>query len=460
MESFVTEERLERSLARAAWKTPQQLRSLRAWRIRPTDERALKFFFHTNTQAKADALAAVLKARGYQPQVRKTGAFVDWTATWLEMASWAVSGLTPPLPMAEDVLLAWAQEMCRLGPRHDCEFEGWFCETPDFLEKNDDHWLQGRPDGTMDLDIYRWSAASEAALAENDVYWVSPGSGLGSLEPLQRYADKIRGLRSPSEALSLASIDQLPALEQIYLHKAPQAHGDYRKLPKLRGFRSLDAEKLDPRWLNNPSLRSVELRRPRKLKTLKALDGWQGLETLILSGAPLASLEGLAQVPALKELRLANCLSITDIGELPQAWGVERLEMFKLPKVQSFEPIAGLKALRWAFVHSRDGTLASYETFKHWPELQNAGVLLQMGRVDFEALARHPSAAELMLYTQKGFALPGEDELRRVLQAHGRQVRSVFLRPKDECPSIHVTFESPYWRLPAAHEGHARMFVE
>ncbi|KQV96116.1 ribonuclease E inhibitor RraB [Pelomonas sp. Root1237] len=460
MESFVTEERFERSVARAAWKTPQQLASLRAWRVRPTDAKPLKFFFHTNTQTKADSLAAVLKARGYEPQARKTGAFVDWTAASLEVASWVVTGHTPPLLMTEDALLAWTKEMCQLGPQHDCEFEGWFGETPDFLEKSDDHWLQGRPDGTLDLDIYRWSAASEAALAENDVYWVSPGAGVGSLGALQPYAHKIRGLRSPSEELSLEDIDLLPALEQIYLHKAPQAHGDYRKLPRLRAFRCLDAEKLNPQWLNNPSLRRVELRRPRKLKSLNALNGWSGLESLILAGAPLTSLEGLARFSALRELRLAHCLSLTDISELAQTPGIEMLEIYKTPKVQSFEPIAGVNRLRWVFVCSRGGTLASYETLSHWPELQNAGVLLHMGQVDFASLARHPSAAELLLYTQPGFQLPSEDELRRALQAQGRQVRSVFLRPKDECPSIHVTFESPYWRSPAAHEGHARVFVE
>lgn len=460
MESFVTEERFERSLARAAWKTPRQLASLRSWRIRPTDEKALKFFFHTHTQAKADSLAAVLKARGHDPQVRKTGAFVDWTATWLAVASWVVTGLTPPLLMTEDALLAWTKEMCQLGLQHDCEFEGWFGETPDFLEKSDDHWLQGRPDGTLDLDIYRWSAASEAALAENDVYWVSPGAGLGSLGVLQPYAHKIRGLRSPSEELSLEDIDLLPGLEQIHLHKAPPAHGDYRKLPRLRNFRCLDAEKLNPQWLNNPALRRVELRRPRKLKTLNALDGWQGLESLILSGAPLTSLEGLAPFQALRELRLAHCLSLTDLGALAQAPSIEMLEICKTPKVQNFEPIAGLNRLRWTFIYSRGGTLASYETFKHWAELQSASVLLPAGHVDFETLAQHPTVAELVLYTQPGFQLPGEDELRRALQTQGRRVRSVFLRPKDECPSIHVTFESPYWRSPAAHEGHARMFVE
>jgi len=460
MEGFVTEERFERSLARAAWKTPKQLASLRSWRVQPIDEKPLKFFFHTNAQAKADSLAAVLKARGYEPEVRKTGTFVDWTAAWLEMASWVVTGHTPPLLMTEDALLAWTNEMCQLGPKHDCEFDGWFGETPDFLEMNDDYCLQGCADGTQQLTLYRWNASSEAALAENDIYWVSPGADLGSLGVLQRYAHKIRGLRSPSEELSLEDIDQLPGLEQIYLFKAPPVHGDYRKLPRLRGFRCLDGEKLNPQWLNNPGLRRVELMRPRKLKTLNTLDAWQGLDSLILSGAPLTSLEGLTNFLALRELRLAHCLSLTDISALGQTPGVEMLEIYKTPKVLSFEPIAALNRLRWVFIYSRGGALASYDTLKGWPEVQSASVLLPMGHVDFESLAHHPSVAELLLYTQPGFQLPSEDELRRALQTHGRQVRSVFLRPKDECPSIQVTFDSPYWRSPAAHEGHARMFVQ
>jgi hypothetical protein len=456
---FVTDERFERSLARAAATTPTKLATLRAARVKAGEDKALQLFFHTNTQAKAQALAAVLAGRGYGVRARASNHPLHWEPTWLEFASWIVTGTTPPLALAEAPLLAWAEGMIHLGREHDCEFNGWHARTPDFLESNDDYHLQVHADGTLQLTLAQWTAASEAALADNDVYWVCPGWRVPSLSVLTPYAGKIRGLMSPHEDLSLDGIEALTELEQLWLPQARPAHADYRRLPKLRRFTCLGAEKLDVRLLNNPSLRHVQLRSPGKLKTLKTLDAWQHLESLVLARAPLASLEGLDDCPSLRELRLADCRSLADIGAIAQAPRLEILEIFKAPKLQDCAALCALSNLRWIALVDLPATLPSLDIVARWPQVQGATLLLRVEDVDLQAVARHPALAELLAYTHEGFELPTEDALRAALQSHGRSVRSVQLRPKDRHPSFQATFESPCWRLAGLPPGHAREFV-
>jgi hypothetical protein len=459
MPRFVTDERFERSLARAAANTPIKLAALRAARVKAGDAKALQLFFHTNTPAQAEALAAVLATRGYGVQARANNHPLRWEPTWLDLASWVVAGMTPPLPMDEAPLRAWAEAMAHLGREHDCEFNGWHAPTPDFLEANDDYVLQARADGTLALTLHQWTAASEAALAEHDIYWVTPGWRVPSLDVLAPYAGKIRGLMSPHEDLSLDGIEALAELEQLWLPQTRTTHADYRQLPKLRRFTCLGAEKLDARLLNNPALRHVRLRSPAKLKTLKPFDAWQHLESLVLERAPLASLEGLAHCRTLRELRLANCRSVADIGAIAQVPQLEILEIFNALKLQDCTAIAALSNLHWIALVGMPATLPSLDVVGRWPQVQGATLLLRVEDVALQAVARHPTLAELVAYTHEGFELPAEDTLRAALQADRRSVRSVMLRPKDRHPSFQVTFESPYWRLPGLPAGHARQFV-
>lgn len=461
MTAFLTEERLARSTARAIASLPRPLGIVHAHGVQAGDEKAVRFFFAVNDARLAGQLAAALRDQGLDAKAQADpNRFLAWNATWLDQAGWIVSGTTPPLPMREPDLLAWTHDMIREGERHDAEFKGWHWQAPDFLAHNDDFCLQVRPaDGALQLTLYRWNAASEAALAEHDVHWLTPGAGIGSLSVLQRHAHKIRGLMSPSDALPLTDIGVLHALEQIYLPSARETHGDYRQLPRLKRFSCLDAETLKPQALDNPSLRDVLLRRPRKLKTLAALPGWQGLEALALHGAPLASLQGLEACTSLRQLRLVNCRSLAEVSALAALPSLEVLEVYRAPKLADLRPLAGLSGLRWVFIDGTAGSMDSFGIAAHWPQLQAATLLLPAERVDLEALGRHAGAAELVLYTQPGFALPAQETLRDLLERHGRRVRSLMLRPEDQCPSLQVTFDAPYWRLPALPDGHHRTVV-
>lgn len=79
------------------------------------------------------------------------------------------------------------------------------------------------------------------------------------------------------------------------------------------------------------------------------------------------------------------------------------------------------------------------------------------------ALRWEPKFLEHASWLVKGHAPPltmaEEPALRAVLEAGGRTVRSLMLRPQDKCQSIQATFESPYWHLPGLPAGHARRFV-
>jgi hypothetical protein len=133
--------------------------------------------------------------------------------------------------------------------------------------------------------------------------------------------------------------------------------------------------------------------------------------------------------------------------------------MFKAPKLTSLQAVEGLKSLRWIFMHGAAGPVDSFGALKRWAHLQSGELLLPATQVDWAALANHHEVARLMLYTQPGAALPDEARLRTELAAHGRQVRSLQLYPKGECPAVEVTFESPYWRLPEPPAGHHRTVV-
>lgn len=460
MNAFLNEERLARSLARASHHVQQQLSRLRKHGVGEAEERPVRYSFQTNSQAKADSLALVLQQRGYSTKVGTThwaNIKKPWTAGWLDMPTWTLSGECAPLQMQQQCLVAWAESLCQLGAAYDCEFTGWHVETPDFLAFNDDYSLNVCPyEGTLHMSIFRWNAASEAALAENDVFWVRPHAEMGSLQHLAPYAAKIRGLKSPSESLDLREIELLTGLELIHLPHAYAHHGDYRKLPQLRHFTCLDAENLKPELLDNPSLRRLTLHQPKKLKGLQGREAWQALETLIIRRPPWTSLDGLAALSSLRELRVAQSRSLIDVSGLAQAGGLELLELIDLPKAQGFEAMAALKELRWVFVLAKHARLSSTRLIERWPHVLNAFLGLGFEDVDLRCLGAHPSLANLLMYTHEGYALPTEAELKAEVEQGGRRFRSAALRPKDELPSIEITLESPYWRLPKVPQGHGQ----
>jgi hypothetical protein len=461
MASYLTDERRARTLARGPGVIERQLRILRAHREAAAQPQSVTFGFATNEQRKAEQLAVELVRLGHHAEAKAaTGYLASWSSRYLAHPTWVAAARSAPLTMEEAALSQWVAAMHVLGETYDSEFTHWRWPAPDVLALNDDYCLTVAAfDGHLDLTIYRWTAATEAALVEHAVDCVSPSRGFGSLQVLARHAHQIRKLRSPSDEVSLADLPLLHALEEIYLPSAPPTHGDYRQLPNLKTFACLDAETLPPASLQHPGLQHLTLHRPRKLKSLNALAPCGQLQSLELRGAPLANLAGIDNFRHLHSLRLASSGSLSDLSALSALEGLEILEIFKAPKLTSLQGVEGLTCLRWIFVHGAKASFDSFGALKHWPRLQSGELLLPATQMDWDVLAAHLYVAKLVLHTQAGFALPDEAWLRTALAAQGRHVRSVQLFPKGECPAVEVTFESPYWRLPELPAGHHRTVV-
>ncbi|HLF63232.1 MAG TPA: ribonuclease E inhibitor RraB [Saprospiraceae bacterium] len=79
------------------------------------DQRSLEFFFYTSDKDKAIKLSDILQ-KEYGYEIYKLHKTLD---------KWAVIGLTTPQPILTEMVQEWAEEMCKLGDRYECEFDGW-----------------------------------------------------------------------------------------------------------------------------------------------------------------------------------------------------------------------------------------------------------------------------------------------------------------------------------------------
>ncbi|NOX36151.1 MAG: ribonuclease E inhibitor RraB [Calditrichaeota bacterium] len=113
---FVTEAEFRENLSAQVALSKKTLATLRQFGV--TADRALKleFFFCTDTEFKAMQLTHALSQRGYA---------VSYGPSASDSNVVVVSGWTDPIPMTEDVLVQWAEAMCRVGYQFDCLFDGW-----------------------------------------------------------------------------------------------------------------------------------------------------------------------------------------------------------------------------------------------------------------------------------------------------------------------------------------------
>ena len=78
--------------------------------------RRLDYFFYTDTQEKALALAADLEKLAYNVEVDAepgvNGLF-------------CISGQATAIKMTTEAMISWTRNMCELGYQNDCRFDGW-----------------------------------------------------------------------------------------------------------------------------------------------------------------------------------------------------------------------------------------------------------------------------------------------------------------------------------------------
>jgi len=96
--------------------TPQTLDKLRNLNVTADKELKLEYFFYTNTADKAEQLATQIAKLNYTVQHGVSGG---------DKKQFIVTGWTTKMKMAEQVVKQWTKQMCELGYKFDCEFDGW-----------------------------------------------------------------------------------------------------------------------------------------------------------------------------------------------------------------------------------------------------------------------------------------------------------------------------------------------
>ena len=113
---YVSDPAFRENLAKQAAMSPQTMAQLRKHGVTDEVNLKLEFFFYTDGDAKAQALAKVLKGFEYKVEC---GPAAEDSRLFL------VTGWTTPIKMSDSAVVAWTEKMCRQGYEHDCEFDGW-----------------------------------------------------------------------------------------------------------------------------------------------------------------------------------------------------------------------------------------------------------------------------------------------------------------------------------------------
>ncbi|GAA5497213.1 hypothetical protein Rhal01_03406 [Rubritalea halochordaticola] len=114
--TFVSEAAFEANRVKQTTMAPQTMEQLRGYGVTDESKLKLEYFFYTNTKEKAEALAKKLAGRGYSGKH-------DVAAG--DPSQFVITGWTTPMSMRNEVVVSWTGEMCDIGYRFDCEFDGW-----------------------------------------------------------------------------------------------------------------------------------------------------------------------------------------------------------------------------------------------------------------------------------------------------------------------------------------------
>ncbi|MFL5742794.1 MAG: ribonuclease E inhibitor RraB [Flavisolibacter sp.] len=113
---FVTEQAFKINLTKQMQMTPQTMGQLGKMNVSPDKELKLEYFFYTNTADKARLFAKEMGKLNYEV---KFGQSAGKDKNFL-ITSW-----TTKMKMEENVVAGWTKQMCELGYRFDCDFDGW-----------------------------------------------------------------------------------------------------------------------------------------------------------------------------------------------------------------------------------------------------------------------------------------------------------------------------------------------
>ena len=113
---YVTEEIFKNNIQKQVDMTSQTLDRLRKAGVSADKELKLEFFFFTNSDDKAKKLADALAKLSYS---------VEYRLAAESKTEFVITGWTTKMKMSEDVVKKWTKEMCQLGYKFDCDYDGW-----------------------------------------------------------------------------------------------------------------------------------------------------------------------------------------------------------------------------------------------------------------------------------------------------------------------------------------------
>ena len=117
---FVSEQAYNKNRKKMVNITPLTLEQLRQMAIPSEMELKLEYIFYTNTAEKASQLANEIIKLGYTAE---HGADPDKKKLFM------ITGRTTYMTTSNEVILPWTEQMCELGYKFDCEFDGWLVDT-------------------------------------------------------------------------------------------------------------------------------------------------------------------------------------------------------------------------------------------------------------------------------------------------------------------------------------------
>lgn len=117
---YFSETAFRENLSKQTAMSPQTIAVLRKHGVSSSAALKLDFFFYTDAEPKAEQLAGSLRALKYEVESKPSPS----DARLIQ-----ISGRTTPIRMSEKDVVAWTREMCELGYKHDCKFDGWGTDT-------------------------------------------------------------------------------------------------------------------------------------------------------------------------------------------------------------------------------------------------------------------------------------------------------------------------------------------
>ena len=113
---FVSDREFKKNIARQVQLAPETLKQLKNYGVSDDSELKLEFFFYAKMEDKAQMLAATLKKLNYEVEFGKSAG---------DKKLFIITGWTKKMTMDDGTVQAWAKEMCELGYKFDCDFDGW-----------------------------------------------------------------------------------------------------------------------------------------------------------------------------------------------------------------------------------------------------------------------------------------------------------------------------------------------